>query len=132
MFSFYNICLESQIMRNKFPIPSHLGRTMFGVIDVTGQLQYGQVFVQYTTNINDNPSPSTKKTILTGFELFNFYCNNCSLENVMVTKSPNLVSGDVRILHAVDIIELHDLACDVIVFSRYGPRPHTNEIAGWY
>ena len=39
---------------------------MFGVIDMTGQLQYGQVFVQYTTDIDDNLALSTRKSIHTG------------------------------------------------------------------
>lgn len=34
----------------QIPIPASLGRSMFGVVDETGELQYGQVFVRYTKN----------------------------------------------------------------------------------
>lgn len=39
-------------MLNKLqiPIPLTLGRSMFGIIDETGELQYGQVYVRYTKN----------------------------------------------------------------------------------
>ncbi|KAL3258652.1 hypothetical protein MRX96_016666 [Rhipicephalus microplus] len=32
-------------------VPSAFGRTMFGVLDETGTLEYGQVFVQYSNNM---------------------------------------------------------------------------------
>lgn len=43
--------------KSKLVLPSSLGRTMYGVFDETGLLQYGQVFVQYSSNIR-NPSSS--------------------------------------------------------------------------
>ncbi|KHN85827.1 putative RNA-dependent RNA polymerase 1 [Toxocara canis] len=89
-----------------------MGRTMYGVIDDTGVLQYGQVFVQYSPSVR---SPSKKVITHIG--------------PVLVTKNPCLVGGDVRMFTAVYQSPLAHLR-DVIVFPRYGPRPHTDEMAG--
>lgn len=35
----------------RIPINPSGGRNMFGVLDETGTLKYGEVFVQYTTNL---------------------------------------------------------------------------------
>ncbi len=53
-------------MKNQLPVSADLGRNMFGVIDETGQLQYGQVFVQYTLNIGGNPRSAVNRKVLTG------------------------------------------------------------------
>uniref|UniRef100_A0A915C5Y6 RNA-directed RNA polymerase n=2 Tax=Parascaris univalens TaxID=6257 RepID=A0A915C5Y6_PARUN len=108
--------LKKQLAKEQILIPSHLGRSMFGVMDETGQLQSGQIFVQYTNNVwLKNPPLRAAKTILKG--------------PVLMTKNPCIVAGDVRLLEAVDIPELHHLV-DVVVFPQYGPRPHPDEMAG--
>ncbi|KAI6227727.1 RNA-directed RNA polymerase [Aphelenchoides fujianensis] len=97
-------------------IPASLGRSMLGVIDETGLLQYGQVFCRYTINIQQKrPGPTAGRKTVKG--------------PVMITKNPMIVAGDVRMFEAVDIPALHYL-CDVVVFPRHGPRPHTDEMAG--
>ncbi|VDN22406.1 unnamed protein product [Gongylonema pulchrum] len=99
------------LSKSKIVLPSYLGRTMYGVVDDTGLLQYGQVFIQYSSSLR---GPS-EKFIYTG--------------RVMVTKNPCHVAGDVRMFEAVYQRALSHL-CDVIVFPRYGPRPHPDEMAG--
>ncbi|KAK0422300.1 hypothetical protein QR680_007494 [Steinernema hermaphroditum] len=97
-------------------IPATQGRMLFGVIDESGLLQYGQIFCQVTSSIIvKTPSKSAAKEVLQG--------------PVLMTKNPSIVAGDVRMFEAVDIPELHHLV-DVIVFPRYGPRPHPDEMAG--
>lgn len=40
---------------------------MFGILDETGLLQYGQVFVQFTNNVSlKTPSKAAAKTIIKG------------------------------------------------------------------
>ncbi|EJW73745.1 hypothetical protein WUBG_15348 [Wuchereria bancrofti] len=110
--------LKKLIAKIQIQIPPHLGRSMFGVMDETGQLQWGQIFVQCTRNIwLKTPSQSAAKIILKG--------------KVMLTKNPCIVAGDVRVFEAVDIPELHHLV-DVVVFPQHGPRPHPDEMAGMF
>ncbi|CAI2309643.1 unnamed protein product [Caenorhabditis sp. 36 PRJEB53466] len=108
--------ITKQIRKEQIPIPKELGRSMLGVVDETGQLQYGQIFVQCTENINIKlPSKTAARRVITG--------------TVLLTKNPCIVAGDVRIFEAVDIPELHHM-CDVVVFPQHGPRPHPDEMAG--
>ncbi|GFT51086.1 probable RNA-dependent RNA polymerase 1 [Trichonephila clavipes] len=86
---------------------------MLGVMDETGLLHCNQVFVQYTKNISDGET--SKDTVILQRE-------------VLVTKNPCLLPGDVRKFKAVDIPELHHIV-DCIVFPQNGPRPHPNEMA---
>ncbi|EFO21905.2 RNA dependent RNA polymerase [Loa loa] len=106
----YNIKLH--LSKSKIFLPASMGHTMYGVVDDTGLLQHGQVFIQYSPSIR---YVSGKKIIYTG--------------PVMVTKNPCHVAGDVRMFEAVYQDALSHL-CDVIVFPRYGPRPHCDEMAG--
>uniref|UniRef100_A0A914ZDB9 RNA-dependent RNA polymerase n=1 Tax=Panagrolaimus superbus TaxID=310955 RepID=A0A914ZDB9_9BILA len=108
--------LKKLVDKMQIRIPASQGRMMFGVVDETGLLQYGQVFIQYTTNAAlKYPSRHADKVVLTG--------------PVMITKNPSVVSGDVRMFEAVDVPCLYDLV-DVVVFPQHGPRPHADEMAG--
>uniref|UniRef100_A0AC35UCD8 RNA-directed RNA polymerase n=1 Tax=Rhabditophanes sp. KR3021 TaxID=114890 RepID=A0AC35UCD8_9BILA len=110
--------IRKVLKKLKIQIPSTLGRTMFGIIDESGALEYGQVFIQYADNVNIQSKDEfvdVKRITHTG--------------KVMITKNPTVVSGDVRMFEAVDIPQLHHLI-DVVVFPRDGPRPHSDEMAG--
>ncbi|GBM25861.1 putative RNA-dependent RNA polymerase 1 [Araneus ventricosus] len=88
---------------------------MFGVLDETGILQYGQVFVQYSTDTTLGRTTPDDAKILKG--------------TVMVTKFPCVHPGDVRKFTAIDVPQLHHIV-DCIVFPQKGPRPHPDEMAG--
>lgn len=54
-------------MKEQIQIPFNLGRTMFGVVDESGLLQYGQVFIQYTSDVEmKTPGKNAAKEILKG------------------------------------------------------------------
>ncbi|KAG8189298.1 hypothetical protein JTE90_019058 [Oedothorax gibbosus] len=90
-------------------IPTNKGRAMFGVVDETGTLEYGQVFVQYSHFETDVPK------VVIG--------------TVVVTKNPCMHPGDVRKFEAIDVEDLHHIV-DCIVFPAKVPRPHPDEMAG--
>ena len=85
---------------------------MMGTADDTGSLCYGEVFVQYSVNI-DRPQAETK--ILEG--------------TVVVAKNPCFHPGDLRKFKAVNKPELKHMI-DCIVFPTEGPRPHPDEMSG--
>lgn len=49
---------KDDLLKNKIPLPQDEGRNMFGVVDETGTLEYGQVFVQYKKHL-DQPGDNT-------------------------------------------------------------------------
>ncbi|XP_054164683.1 uncharacterized protein LOC128962330 [Oppia nitens] len=114
-------------LRNKARIlvPYDQGRVMFGVLDETQTLEYGQVFVQYSDHrvssggggcgAGTAGQTTITKRVLTG--------------EILVTKYPCMHPGDCRKLIAVDVPELHHIV-DSIVFPARGERPHADEMAG--
>ncbi|XP_075726362.1 uncharacterized protein LOC142768288 [Rhipicephalus microplus] len=95
-------------------VPPAFGRTMFGVLDETGTLEYGQVFVQYSNDML-RYKVHDPATILEG--------------DVLVTKNSCMHPGDIRKLTAVNVPQLHHVR-DCIVFPAKGDRPHPDEMAG--
>ncbi|KRZ44665.1 putative RNA-dependent RNA polymerase 1, partial [Trichinella pseudospiralis] len=108
----YKFKIREKLFRMKIDIDPLLGRTMYGVMDELGLLHPGQVFIQCSANIQ---RPGEDKRVITG--------------KVLVTKSPSVVPGDVRILTAVDL-EVYHYLNDVIVFPKIGYRPVTDQMAG--
>ena len=131
----FNI-VQELIDHTRIHISPEYARNMFGIVDEYGLLEYGQIFVQYTSTrdkkLPPQKSPLTidwvdeddeadrqkKKSIVTLLK-----------GKVVVTKNPCHHPGDLRIFEAVYHKELAHLK-DVIVFPQKGHRPHSNEISG--
>ncbi|KAJ7393666.1 hypothetical protein OS493_003322 [Desmophyllum pertusum] len=86
-------------------IPETHGRLLMGVIDETGTLEYGQVFVRYSKLVSE---PGKELITLKG--------------KVVISKNPCFHPGDMRTFEAVDVRVLHHLV-DCIVFPAKGHRP---------
>ncbi|CAF3143665.1 unnamed protein product [Rotaria sp. Silwood2] len=106
---------KDNLLTNRIPIPPTDGRNLFGIADETGELEYGQCFIQYST-LNSTTKGQQKFHVITG--------------TVIVTKNPCLWPGDFRRLTAVRNDKLEECMRDVIVFPTKGERPHSNEISG--
>ncbi|XP_043719158.1 RNA-dependent RNA polymerase 6-like [Telopea speciosissima] len=99
------------------------GRSMMGCFDELGVLEQGQCFIQVSTPSPQNCfskhgskfSPTKNAEVITGI--------------VAIAKNPCLHPGDIRILEAIDVPDLHHLV-DCLVFPQKGERPHTNEASG--
>lgn len=102
--------------KGRIRVPYKNGRIAFGVVDEMRELEYGQVFFQYTV-MDEDGRPTSETRFLEG--------------TVMVTKFPCLQPGDVRKLRAVRPKngELDHIK-DCVVFPARGPRPHPDEMGG--
>ncbi|EXB53890.1 RNA-dependent RNA polymerase 1 [Morus notabilis] len=110
-------------LRTKTRIHVPNGRAMMGCLDETGTLEYGQVFVQCSRpQLFDNSSL-----------VFNISSSSPDTFVVkgktVVAKNPCLHPGDVRVLKAMDVPELHHMV-DCVVFPQKGKMPHTDECSG--
>ncbi|KAK4485916.1 hypothetical protein RD792_008567 [Penstemon davidsonii] len=77
--------------------PLQYARQMMGCLDETGNLEYGQVFVQYS-------KPENISSYLVEGE-------------IVVAENPCLYPGDVRVLKDVDVEALHHMV-DCVVFPK--------------
>ena len=90
---------------------------LMGVLDESGYLNYGEVFVCVSKS---NGEDKTDIKII-------------KADKIIVTKNPCLHPGDIRILRAVDTTEAREKfkhLVNCIVFPAKGERPHTDEISG--
>ncbi|XP_078446619.1 RNA-dependent RNA polymerase 6 [Wolffia australiana] len=102
------------------------GRWLMGCLDELGVLDQGQCFVQVS-------SPSLERAFFSQhgrrFEVGTQPQRRVVTGTVAIAKNPCLHPGDVRILEAVNVPELHHLV-DCLVFPQRGERPHCNEASG--
>ncbi|CAO2183807.1 unnamed protein product [Urochloa humidicola] len=100
------------------------GRWLMGCLDELGILEQGQCFIRAS-------SPSLNNCLVKHGPRFSSGNKNAEtiVGTVVMAKNPCLHPGDVRILEAVDVPELHHLV-DCLVFPKNGERPHANEASG--
>jgi hypothetical protein len=93
-------------------IPIEKGCTLYGIMDETGYLQEGQVYI-----VTEHAEHG--KQIIVG-------------QQVVVTRSPALHPGDIQIARAVDIPASSPLNAlsNVIVFSQFGSRDLPSQLRG--
>ncbi|XP_062593720.1 uncharacterized protein LOC134255214 isoform X2 [Saccostrea cucullata] len=104
--------VEDLKRRSRIQIPLEKGRYMMGTTDEAQTLKYGQVFIQYSKEL-DQPLKDVQMV----------------LGKVVVTKNPCFHPGDVRIFEAVNNPHLRHMV-DCIVFPQLGLRPHPDEMSG--
>lgn len=110
-------------LREKSRIFVSSGRWLMGVLDELGVLEQGQCFVQVST-------PSLENCFSKHGSRFSETKTVHVIKGIVViAKNPCLHPGDVRVLEAVDVPDLHHLY-DCLVFPQKGDRPHTDEASG--
>lgn len=111
-------------LREKARIFVPNGRWLMGCLDELEILEQGHCFIQVS-------NPSLENCFAKHGSKFCEKQSNLEVIRgfVVIAKNPCLHPGDVRILEAVDVPELHHLF-DCLVFPQKGDRPHTNEASG--
>lgn len=104
---------ELRLLKHKARIPVRNGMTLFGIMDETGFLQEGEVYVTFDTEEDRHSQPPGPGRLL-------------------VTRSPALHPGDVQA--AVNTIppDGHPLVQqrNCLVFSKWGERSPSNQLSG--
>ena len=115
--------------RGRLPVKN--GMTLYGIMDETGDLQEGQVFViteqqavslvaaaSNTYSGNEDAIPAGKQVLVRN--------------NIIITRSPAMHPGDVQIVHAVNVPEDSPLQHlrNVVVFSQHGSRDLASQLSG--
>ncbi|KAJ1267762.1 hypothetical protein BS78_07G082900 [Paspalum vaginatum] len=114
--------LQGLLKKTKIFVPK--GRWLMGCLDELGILEQGQCFIRVS-------APSISNCFMQHGTRFSSANKNAKIivGTVVVAKNPCLHPGDVRILEAVNVPELHHLV-DCLVFPKKGERPHANEASG--
>jgi hypothetical protein len=125
------LIIELRDLKYRGRIPIKNGMTLYGIMDETGYLKEGQVFVvteqqpvsavaaaSNTYRGNGDAVPSGKQVLVRN--------------NIIVTRSPARHPGDVQIVHAVNVPEDSPLQHlrNVVVFSQHGDRDLPSQLSG--
>ena len=107
---------QFSLLRTKSQIYVAKGRSLMGCLDETNNLNYGEVFIQVSkTNIKFYDDGTSTYG-------FNRNENTCILQGkVVVAKNACFHPDGIRVLHVVDVPELHHMV-DCLAFPQKGPR----------
>ncbi|KAI9801541.1 MAG: hypothetical protein M1825_003220 [Sarcosagium campestre] len=106
------VLIQLRQLKYKARIPVKNGFTLYGIMDETGYLKEGEIFVVTETD-------KSERSVLIG-------------EEVIVTRSPALHPGDVQRARAVDVPDdsaLNALS-NCVVFSQFGERDLPSQLSG--
>lgn len=94
-------------------IPVQNGLTLYGIMDETGYLEEGQIYVVTQSSLDERREVLKK-------------------DRVIITRSPALHPGDIRIVEAVDVPEDSPLKYlrNCVVFSQHGSRDLPSQLSG--
>ncbi|KDN62798.1 putative RNA dependent RNA polymerase [Colletotrichum sublineola] len=108
---------ELRLLKHKARIPVPEGVTLFGVMDETGFLEEGEVYVCYDTYKRPVKAP-TERSLRDG--------------RVLVTRSPALHPGDIQLVNMRTPPPGHPLRNlrNCIAFSQYGQRDLPSQLSG--
>ncbi|KXX75237.1 RNA-dependent RNA polymerase 1 [Madurella mycetomatis] len=104
---------ELRLLKHKARIPVRKGMTLFGIMDVTGYLKEGQVYVTYDT-------------------MQGRHCEPPGDGPVLVSRSPALYPGDVQLAHNIVPPDGNPLLRqrNCVVFSKWGDRDLPSKLSG--
>ncbi|RGP68784.1 hypothetical protein FLONG3_8047 [Fusarium longipes] len=109
---------ELRLLKHKARIPVENGVTLFGIMDETGFLNEGEVYVTYDKSYGRRNGRVIKSTLKDG--------------EVIVTRSPALHPGDIQLAKQVIPPQGHPLQSlkNCIVFSQKGKRDLPSMLSG--
>ncbi|KAL7906964.1 RdRP domain-containing protein [Trichoderma velutinum] len=113
----HTILRELRLLKHKARIPVDQGVTLFGIMDETGYLKEGQIYVTFDTSY-DKIQGRKKQTVKDGF--------------VLVTRSPALHPGDIQLAQLTTPPPGHPLRDlqNCVVFSQKGSRDLPSQLSG--
>ncbi|WDK10632.1 RNA dependent RNA polymerase [Colletotrichum graminicola] len=108
---------ELRLLKHKARIPVPQGATLFGVMDETGFLKEGEVYVCYDTYKSPGKAP-TERSLRDG--------------RVLVTRSPALHPGDIQLANMRTPPPGHPLRNlrNCVAFSQHGQRDLPSQLSG--
>ncbi|KAM0717022.1 hypothetical protein Q7P37_006874 [Cladosporium fusiforme] len=122
------VVTELRDLKYRGRIPVKDGMTLYGIMDETGYLQEGEVFViteRRAVSAASSRIDSADSSVPGGKQIL-------VQNNVVITRSPAMHPGDVQLVHAVDVpadSPLHQLR-NVVVFSQHGTRDLPSQLSG--